>query len=64
MGQTFERILLASEHGEQDSGAEALAFALSQRCGLPLRLVLPIASNPEFEALAPALAARAEAEAG
>ncbi|MDE2395325.1 MAG: universal stress protein [Burkholderiales bacterium] len=63
MGQTFERILLASEHGEQDRGAEALAFALSRRCGQPLRLVLPIASNPEFEALAPALAARAEAEA-
>lgn len=59
----FRRLLLATEHGEFDSGAEALAFALSQRCGLPLAGVLPILSNAEFEAEAPELAARADAGA-
>lgn len=60
----FSHLLLATEHSEQDEGAEALAFALAQRCGLPLRAVLPIASNPEYEAIAPQLAAHAEAQAG
>jgi nucleotide-binding universal stress UspA family protein len=59
----FQRLLLATEHGEFDSGAEALAPILALRCGLPLAAVLPLASNPEFEAVAPQWAARAEAEA-
>lgn len=61
MGHVFERLLLATEHSEFDRGAEALAFALARRCALPLAAVLPIASNPEYEALAPELAARADA---
>lgn len=64
MAHPFTRLLLATEHTEQDDGAERLAFALAQRCGLPLRAVLPITSNPEYEALAPQLAAHAEAQAG
>jgi hypothetical protein len=60
----YSRLLLATEHTEQDSGAEALAFAMAQRCGLALRAVLPITTNPEYEAIAPQLAAHAEAEAG
>jgi nucleotide-binding universal stress UspA family protein len=60
----FSKLLLATEHSEQDEGAETLAFTLAQRCGLPLRAVLPIASNPEYEAIAPQLAAHAEAQAG
>lgn len=64
MSHPFSRLLLATEHSEQDKGAEALAFALAQRCGLPLRAVLPITSNPEFEAIAPQLAAHADAQAG
>lgn len=64
MTHPFTRLLLATEHSEQDEGAESLAFALAQRCGLPLRAVLPIASNPEYEAIAPQLAAHAEAQAG
>lgn len=60
----FSRLLLATEHTEQDGGAEALAFALAQRCGLPLRAVVPITSNPEYEAIAPQIAAHAEALAG
>lgn len=64
MTHPFSNLLLATEHSEQDEGAETLAFALAQRCGLPLRAVLPIASNPEYEAIAPQLAAHAEAQAG
>ncbi|HPP83632.1 MAG TPA: universal stress protein [Rubrivivax sp.] len=63
MRPPFARLLLASEHGEHDAGAEALAFALAVHCALPLRAVLPLLSNPEFEAVAPQLAARRDAEA-
>lgn len=59
----YSRLLLATEHGEFDRGAEALAFALAQRCGLPLAAVLPRTSNAEFEAVAPERAAQADAEA-
>jgi nucleotide-binding universal stress UspA family protein len=61
MTHPFERLLLATEHSEFDSGAEALAFALAQRCGLPLGGVLPIVGNAEYEMVAPDHAARADA---
>lgn len=63
MAHPFSRLLLATEHTDFDVGAETVAFALARRCGLPLAGVLPIVSNPEFEAVAPQLAARADAEA-
>jgi hypothetical protein len=63
MSGPFSRLLLATEHGEFDAGAEALAFAMARRCALPLAAVLPVVSNPEFEAVAPQLAAKADAEA-
>lgn len=63
MAPPFTRLLLASEHTDFDRGAEALAFALAQRCGLPLAAVLPVTSNPEYEAVAPQLAARTDAQA-
>lgn len=63
MAAPFRHLLLATEHGAFDAGAEALAIALARRWGGPLAVVLPLLSNPEFEAGAPALAARAEAEA-
>jgi nucleotide-binding universal stress UspA family protein len=63
MPHVFNRLLLATEHSEFDSGAEALALSLARRCGLPLAGVLPVVSNPEFEGVAPQLAARADAEA-
>ena len=63
MAQLFTRLLLATEGSEFDTGAEKMAFALAQRCQLPLATVLPLLSNPEYEALAPQLAARAEQEA-
>ncbi len=63
MAQLFNRLLLATEHSDFDTGAEALAFALARRCQLPLATVMPLVSNPEYEALAPQIAARAEREA-
>ena len=59
----FQRILLATEHTEFDAGAERLAFAMAKRCGVPLRVVVPLLSNPEYEAEMPELALRAEQEA-
>jgi nucleotide-binding universal stress UspA family protein len=64
MTHAYSHLLLATEHSEQDAGAEALAFAMAQRCGLSLAAVLPIVSNAEYEALAPQLAAHTEAQAG
>lgn len=63
MTHPFQRLLLATEHGEFDTGAEALGFAMAQRCGLTLPTVIPLVSNPEYEALAPQIVARAEQEA-
>jgi nucleotide-binding universal stress UspA family protein len=63
MAHVYQRLLLATEHTEHDRGAEALAFAMARRCGLPLAAVMPILSNPEFETLAPQVAAHAEAQA-
>lgn len=60
MAEVFQRLLLATEHSEHDAGSERLAMALARRCQLPLAAVLPILSNPEYEAVAPQLAARAE----
>lgn len=63
MAPFFTRLLLATEHGEFDSGAEAMAFALAQRYQLPLATVLPLVSNPEYKDIAPKVAAQAEQEA-
>ena len=63
MSHAFQRLLLATEHSEFDIGSERLALALAQRCGLALTAVLPLRSNPEYEAVAPQLAAQAEGQA-
>ena len=63
VSQIFSRPLLATEHTEFDSGAEPLALAMAAKCGAPLAVVLPLLSNPEYEALAPQLAQRGEIEA-
>lgn len=63
MAPRFRRVLLATEHGEYDAGAEALAFEFARRFALPLTAVLPQISNPEFEAVAPQEAERADAAA-
>lgn len=57
----FARPLLATEHSEFDVGAERVALALAARRGAPLAAVLPMVGNPEFDAVAPELAARADA---
>lgn len=56
-------LLLATEHTEQDAGAEALALALARRRGVPLAAVLPLPRDAELEMTAPAAAERADAEA-
>jgi nucleotide-binding universal stress UspA family protein len=63
MATVFQRLLLATERTEFDAGAERLALALARHCATPLGVVMPLLSNPEFEAQAPALAERAEREA-
>jgi nucleotide-binding universal stress UspA family protein len=60
MSQVFEHLLLATERTEFDTGAERLAISMAQRCGQPLAVVMPLAGNPEYEAVAPALAERAD----
>lgn len=64
MGGPFQRLLLATEHSEFDAGSERIALTMAQRCQLPLVGVLPMHSNPEYEAVAPQLVQRAEAAAG
>lgn len=56
-------LLLATEHTDQDSGAEALGLALARRRGVPLAAVLPLQRDAELEMTAPAAAERADAEA-
>lgn len=58
----FKKILLATEHTAFDAGAERLAFVMAQHCGMPLRVVIPVLSNPEFEAAAPELSLQADLE--
>ena len=59
----FARPLLATEHSEYDVGAERVALALAARRGEPLATVLPMIGNPEYDAVAPELAARGDAVA-
>lgn len=63
MSALFNRVLLASDGTEFDVGAERVGIDLAAKLGLPLRAVIPLVSNPEFEIVAPQLAAQAEAEA-
>lgn len=62
MDHPFKNLLLATEHTEFDTGSERVALEMAQRCGLPLSVVVPLVSNPEFEAEAPRLIDRAEHE--
>lgn len=62
MSHPFANILLATEHTEFDSGSERVALEMAKACGLPLSVVVPVSSNPEFEAAAQSLAERIEQE--
>jgi nucleotide-binding universal stress UspA family protein len=57
----FLRPMLATEHSEFDVGAERVALALAARRDEPLATVLPMVGNPEFDTVAPDMAARADA---
>jgi nucleotide-binding universal stress UspA family protein len=63
MPPVFERILLATERTEFDGGAERLAIALARRHGEALAIVMPLAGNAEYEAIAPELAERGDRSA-
>lgn len=56
----FTRPLLATEHSEYDTGAEQVAIDMARHCALPLAVVMPIVSNPEYEATTPEVAGRAD----
>jgi len=56
----FKSILLATEHSNFDAGAERVAFGMAKRCGIPLRVVIPLLSNAVYEVEAPQLVLRAE----
>ncbi len=62
MHHPFEKILLATEHTEFDSGSERVAIEMAKRCNLPLSVVVPVVTNPVFEVEAPKLIDRAEHE--
>ena len=57
MAQVFQRLLLATEHTEFDTGAERWPWRWRSAARAPLAVVLPLVSNPEYEAVAPQLAA-------
>ena len=59
---SFRKLLLASECTEFDAGAERVALAMASAQAVPLSVVFPLLSNPEYEAVAPQAAARAERE--
>lgn len=63
MAKLFQHILLATEHGEFDVGAERIAIELAADQGASLHAVIVIASNPEAESIAPELMDRADDEA-
>jgi nucleotide-binding universal stress UspA family protein len=59
----MQRILLATERTEFDVGAERVAIALAQKLKTDLRVVLPLASNPEYLGAEPDIALQAEQQA-
>lgn len=63
MSVSFNGLLLASEGSEFDVGAERVGIDLAAKLGRPLRAVIPLVSNAEFEIVAPQLAVEAEARA-
>lgn len=64
MTHPFDSILLVTLGTAFDAGAERVAFALAQKNTRPLMAIVPLVSNPEFEATAPEPAVTAEQEAG
>ena len=59
----FERVLLVTDGEEFSGGAERVAIALAKRCAATLWAAMPVLTNPEYEALAPAAVDQAESAA-
>lgn len=58
----FKNILLSTDRSEFSEGAIREAINLAKRCSSKLYVVSVVETNPEFEALAPALIEKAEKE--
>lgn len=56
----LRRVALMTQWTEFDSGAEKVAIELARRLQLPLSVVVPLLSNPEYEVVAHDLVADAE----
>lgn len=59
----LRRIALMTQWTEFDAGAERAALALAQELKLPLTVIVPLLTNPEFEIVAHDLVADTEAAA-
>jgi len=57
----LQSIALMTQWTEFDAGAERMAIELARRLKLPLTVIVPLFSNPEFEVVAHDLVADAEA---
>lgn len=62
MDHPFKHILLATERTKFDAGAERVALEMAKLCNLPLSVVVPVLTNPEFEIEARKLIDRSESE--
>jgi nucleotide-binding universal stress UspA family protein len=58
----LERILVSSDGSQFSEGAVRLAIALAAKSGAKLTIMTMVATNPEFEALAPSLLMKHDAE--
>ena len=61
MATTLRRIALMTQWTEFDAGAESAALELAGRLRVPLGVVVPLLSNPEYEVLAHDRVAKEEA---
>lgn len=59
----YQRVLLVTEHGEFDAGAERMAIAVASAMHASLHVALGVAINAEVISSAPELLERAEQEA-
>jgi len=63
VADSLHTVLLATQGTEFDAGAERVGIELAARHAIPLYVVLPLVSNPEYESIAPTLEDAAEARA-
>lgn len=63
LDKPYTHVLLATEDTEFDSGAERVAIDLAAGSKIPLRVVMPLVTNPAYQSLAPMREEKAEEEA-